>query len=348
MQAKQRLIIGLMAFGLIHGCGEDAGSSSGGLDGAPMTDAGSGTAMTDTMAAPMIDMMTAPMPDASGADSEVVRPDVERGMSTQQLMHDGVMRDYKVYVPEGYAPGTPTPTLMNFHGGDMNADGQIAIADMRALADEEGFILIYPEGSITEGEQTWNMLLPSPTNKSDADDFGFTAAMLDAESVRLNIDTDRVYATGYSNGAGFAYGLACQLSDRIAAIAPVAGLMWTDMITNCMPTHPTPVVIFNGTQDFERPYDGYPGFMISVEEAVNHWTSHNGITDAPVMDTLMTQGLTIERNTYSGGQAGTSVVRYKFINGGHVWFDLDNDGADLNRTIWDFVSQYDLNGLRAE
>ena len=120
------------------------------------------------------------------------------------------------------------------------------------------------------------------------------------------------------------------------------------MVTDCRPTHPTAVVIFNGTQDFERPYEGYPGFMIPVEEAVNYWTSHNEITAPPAMDSFMSGRVTVERVVFSGGVGDTSVVRYKFIGGGHDWLALDNDGSDLNRTIWNFVSQYDLNGRRAQ
>ena len=341
MNLMPKMIGGLLILVGFFGCSDESQSSSDPLDVEAPGDA--------------IATNTTDMEVTADVDADVVNPDanlaadlpeVELGMSTQQIFHDDVTREYKVYVPQTYSPDTPTPVVINFHGGDMNADGQIAIADMRTLADSEGFILIYPEGSITEGEQTWNMLLPSPTNKSDADDFGFTAAMLDAESERLNIDANRVYATGYSNGAGFAYGLACQLSDRIAAIAPVSGLMWNDMVTDCTPTHPTAVAIFNGTQDFERPYEGYPGFMISVEDAVTFWTTHNGITDPPTMDTFMSGQINVERNAYRGGESGASVVRYKFVGGYHDWFELDNDGADLGRTIWDFVSQYDLNGLR--
>ena len=119
-------------------------------------------------------------------------------------------------------------------------------------------------------------------------------------ALRLNIDATRVYATGYSNGGGFAYGLACQLSDRIAAIAPVSASMWFQMVADCDATHPTAVAIFNGTQDFERPYDGYPEYLLPVEDAVSFWTTHNAITTPPAMDSIISGRMTVERNLYTG------------------------------------------------
>ena len=111
------------------------------------------------------------------------------------IFHDEVTREYKVYVPQEYSPDTPM-LMLNFHGGDMVA-GTNHRGHEGACRCRRVYTIIPKVASLKVSKL--NMPLPSPTNKSDADDFGFIAAMLDAESERLNIDTDRVY-TGYSNG----------------------------------------------------------------------------------------------------------------------------------------------------
>jgi polyhydroxybutyrate depolymerase len=149
--------------------------------------------------------------------------------------------------------------MLAFHG---NMDNFLNEADMHDLAESEGFILICPQGSVLDDESThWNPLLPSEGNKSDVDDFGFVEALIDAVSVNINLDATRVYATGYSNGAGFVYGLACYLSAKIAAVVPVSGLMYLEMTDNCNAVHPTSVAVFNGTADFIRPYIRIPRLL---------------------------------------------------------------------------------------
>ena len=195
-------------------------------------------------------------------DQGMTFPAQTTGLTRHTIQHDGLERQYTIYIPESYVPTVRTPLLLNFHGNGGNVDAHLAASDFRSVADEAGVILVYPQGSVLDGESThWNPLLPSPNNKSDADDFGFVAAMLDRLATELNVDDSRVYATGYSNGAGLVYGLACYLSERITAIAPVSGAMWVEMPGNCNATHPTSIAIFNGTEDFERPFDGFDGYL---------------------------------------------------------------------------------------
>lgn len=284
----------------------------------------------------------------AGSGMDAMEPQTpSTGLSTQSLSHDGVEREYLLYIPASYDGQTPMPLMLNFHGSGMSAEAQMALADMRPLADAEGFILVYPQGTLLDDKDPhWNTLLPSPDNKSTADDFGFVTAMLDALVASLSIDASRVYATGYSNGAGFAYSLACHLNDRIAAFGSVSGLMWEETQRVCEVTHPTSVIILNGTADFVRPYEGFEGFMASVDDAIAFWLERNGIEAEPSVDTVDDRGTTIERQIFEGGEGGASVVHFKLVGGGHDWFDIDVEGSDTNRLIWDFVSRHDLEGLR--
>ena len=110
------------------------------------------------------------------------------------------------------------PLLFNFHGFGGEASDQMSWADFRPLADEHGFILVYPQGTELEGYTHWNSALPSGDNKSTADDFGFVIALIDQISTSHNIDAERVYASGYSNGGFMAMALACHHGERFAAV----------------------------------------------------------------------------------------------------------------------------------
>ena len=285
--------------------------------------------------------------DMNVDDVSSVYPAPAYGLTQATVMHGGQNRTYLTYIPESYSVSRAAPVLFNFHGNGDTAEIHLNIANLRPIADTEGLILVYPQGSLLEGEEThWNPLLNSELNKSNTDDLGFVSLMIDMLAEQLNIDDQRIYATGYSNGAGMVYGLACYLSDRIAAVAPVSGSMYIESRRNCNASHPTSIAIFNGTQDFTRPYDGYTGFLLPVEEAVSFWLSHNNISGSPATDSFSTRGLTVERSVYTGGEGGSSVALYKVIGGDHVWFDIEIEGADLNMMIWQFLSAQDLSGGR--
>ena len=273
--------------------------------------------------------------DTAAVPDDLAWPEPTYGLSTQTVMHDGLTREYLLYVPASYTGAVAVPVVLSFHGGAMNASAMMEwTSDMRQLSEDEGFILVYPEGSLLEsGDGHWNPIPPSADSKSDTDDFGFVAVMLDAMAEGHHIDATRVYATGYSNGAGMAYGLLCYLSDRIAAAAPVSGSMYFEMSEGCEATHPTAVVVFNGTEDEARPYAGMPPWFMPVEDAVDFWVTHNGITSAAAIESFNTNGVTVERRLFSGEGGGSDVALFKIIGGGHDWFDIDVEGADGNAAV---------------
>jgi polyhydroxybutyrate depolymerase len=169
------------------------------------------------------------------------------------LMHDGLTRTYKLHVPASYDKVKAVPLVLTLHGGGGDAEASIKSTLMNTKSDREGFIVAYPEGtgktalSITWG--TWN----SGRCCGTADDVGFISKMIDQLKIDFNIDAKRIYATGHSNGARMSYRLACELSDKIAAIATVASAGTFD---NCNPQRPIPVIHFDGTEDICSPYEG--------------------------------------------------------------------------------------------
>jgi poly(3-hydroxybutyrate) depolymerase len=277
-------------------------------------------------------------------DAPVSYPDPVFGLSEQTLEHDGLTRTYHMYVPDTYDASAPVPLLLNMHGFGGDSEGQLYTADMRSLADRDNFILVYPQGALLDGYTHWNAAPPGGDNKSDVDDIGFFNALLDTLSENYAVDTSRVYATGYSNGAGMTYTLACYLSDRVTAIASVSGLMGSEPQDYCEPTHPTALMILHGTRDDARPYDGYPGYLASVEDTLSYWASHNQISGAPAETTFMDGGQSIERRDYTGGEGGVEMRLYKVINGQHIWFGFEDEGVQANALIWNFLSGFDQDG----
>ena len=262
--------------------------------------------------------------------------------NAQTIVHDGIEREYILYVPNSYDGTSAVPLLLNFHGFGGSASQFINDADMRAEAEANSFILVYPQGSCLNGASHWNPCPIDGDNKSTADDVGFVETMISEISSQYNLDMERIYAAGYSNGGMMAYGLANYKSDLIAAVASVSGTM-----LNCTgPTsHPMPVVHLHGTSDGVVSYNGSNDWN-SVQSTLDYWTSFNNTISTPTINTDNTGGMTIEHYVYGQGDNSVSVEHYKYIGGDHVWFNEPYQGQNASNLVWSFMSKYDINGLR--
>lgn len=265
----------------------------------------------------------------------------ESNSGAETIVHDNQDREYMLYVPPSYNSSSPTPLLMNFHGFGGQASDYMNYADMRSIANVENFILVYPQGTCLEGSSHWNTSLPGGDNKSSADDFGFVEAMINDLSNTYNVDSERIYACGYSNGGMFAYGLANFRSDLVAAVGSVSGTM---LDFNGPTTHPMPVIHLHGTSDDIIPYNGSSDWS-SAQEVIDYWVGFNNTVTAPVVNTDSNGGITIEHYLYDQGDSSVSVEHYKYLGGEHVWFNTTYQGQNAAQLIWDFVSKYDSNGL---
>ena len=258
--------------------------------------------------------------------------------NAQSIVHDGVNREYVLYIPDSYDGTSAVPVLFNFHGFGDNASDYMNNADMRAVAESDTFILVYPQGSCSDGSSHWN---PCPTggdNKSTADDVGYVESMISEISSQYNVDMERIYAAGYSNGGMMAYGLANYKSDLIAAVASVSGAM-LDCIGST--SHPMPVVHLHGTSDGVLPYNGSSDWS-SAQSTLDHWINFNNTVLTPTV----TSDNNIEHYVYDQGDSLVSVEHYKYIGGDHVWFSSIFQGQNASELVWNFVSRYDINGLR--
>ena len=271
----------------------------------------------------------------------------------ESIIHDGIQRNYIVYIPEIYDGSSAVPLVLNFHGYGSNATQQMFYGDFRDIADTEGFLLVHPEGTLSNGNQFWNVGFPGTTS-STIDDVGFTEALIDELANSYAIDLDRVYATGMSNGGFMSFLLACQLSEKIAAVASVTGSMTPGTFNDCNAQHPTPVLQIHGTNDSVVPYDGNSIWTLPIVDVVSYWVNYNNCDTTPTTTTFpdldLSDGSTVEHSVYEDGDLGSTTEHMKVIGGGHTWPGSiintpgTNQDIDASMEIWSFFSRFDING----
>ncbi len=266
------------------------------------------------------------------------------------ITHDGMQRTYILYVPANYTGSAAVPLLFNFHGYTSNANQQMLYGNFRPIADTAGFIIVHPQGTLDgSGTTHFNVGFGGST----VDDVGFTAALIDSLSADYNIDANRIYSTGMSNGGFMSFHLACNLSDRFAAVASVTGSMVPATMTNCNATHMTPILQMHGTSDGTVPYNG-AGWTASIPNVIDHWVNFNACSTTPIYTALpntnTTDGCTAESFEYQNVDGCVTVKHIKITNGGHTWpgsiINLAGTCYDFSASleIWKFLSRFDING----
>jgi polyhydroxybutyrate depolymerase len=277
---------------------------------------------------------------SASSSSSTSSSQVETGTFNLSLSHGGLTREYILYVPSSYNGSTQVPLLFNFHGFGGTSSAHMTTADMRTLSESQIFLLVYPQGSSMSGYSHWNAAQLGGDNKSSADDVGFVEAMITSISSSYQVNSNRIYACGYSNGGMMSYFLGKSISDKIAAIGSVSGTM---LEGNPDPSNPVPMINIHGTSDSVVPYLGnsdYPAISI----VLTYWANHNGANLTPVTTSLTSGSTSVEKSVYSDSGGTGWVEHYKVNAGGHDWFNLDLSGSDTNQLIWNFFSQHALDG----
>ena len=281
------------------------------------------------------------------------------GNHFRKLELAGVERSYHVHVPPQYDAKQPTPVVLAFHGAMTNGPIMALSSGLSAKADKAGFIVVYPNGT-GKGKLAliWNSGgLLDPIVKTLPDDVEFVRKLLDDLATVVHVDPKRVYATGISNGGFMCYRLAAELSDRIAAVAPVCGALGLD---KCQPTRPVSVIHFHGTADRLVPFNGpderTPKSLSfkSVQETIRIWAKLDGCPEEPKVTDLPDKEkdeTTVKREVYGPGKDGSEVVLYTIKNGGHTWpgrpwavLFLGKTTQDIsaNDLIWEFFQRHPM------
>ena len=272
--------------------------------------------------------------------------------SNETFEFDSNTREYQLYIPSSYSENSLSPLIFNFHGGNGTSQGQIAISDMRDLADENNFILVYPQAiadPTDDGSLNWIF-----KGDSDHDDIYFIDALISELSSEYQIDLERVYVCGYSLGGEFVYELLCRLNNKIAAGVAVARTMGQYQYENCNPQHPTPIMTILGTEDYESNYNGvvYDGitYYISADDTHQYWVDFNNAEFDPneieLPNYSNSDGSTVTKRVWENGDSCVVVSELRVNGGGHDWpGSFGNMDINSDAEIWNFVSNFSINGL---
>lgn len=292
-------------------------------------------------------------PGGAAPTAGTIAPAPLAGDVTRLLSSGGRERTYVLHVPAGLDGGA-RPLVVVFHGGGGNAQNAMAMTGFNTVADREGFVVAYANGT---GRAKDVLLTFNAGNccgyalEQKVDDVAYTRAMVAAIEGELPIDRKRVYVTGMSNGGMMAYRLACEMADVFAAAAPVAGALNVP----CAPAQPISLVAYHGTADRNVQYDGGPpGASIDLAHPR---------TDAPVAQSLgafvSANGCPEEAQTTTRGhirtevrapcRSGTAVTLYTVVGGGHAWpggprlrglADTPTTELSATETMWAFFKTH--------
>jgi poly(3-hydroxybutyrate) depolymerase len=255
------------------------------------------------------------------------------------LTSDGRERTVQLHLPAGYRSDRAWPVVLVFHGRGNTGAGTEAFSGLDALPA----IVAYGNGVVGTGDgdrQAWE---GAPYSAPEVDDIAYTNDLLDTLESDLCVDTRRVYATGKSNGAGFTGILACELSDRIAAIAPVAAAFYGTGHPDCAPERPVPVIEFHGTADATIPYDGDADRGLpAIQDWSAAWADRNGCGTRPRVEETAADVTTYR---WTRCDRGADVTHVAVLGGGHTWPGEDSysgggyatHSIEAHEVMWEFL-----------
>jgi polyhydroxybutyrate depolymerase len=312
------------------------------------------------------------MPSLAQAAGECALPALSPGWHALAVHSGGLDRNVPVYVPASGAGHSDLPLVFDLHGSAGNGRNQALHSGLTAQADRHGFLLANPDGGIADPAHPtdrfyWHIPgvplignVQTPANAPDEVQFFRDAIQQIGQSVC--VDSHRVYVTGFSGGARMASWLGCELSDRIAAIAPVAGLragtpqagdLKAPENRTCTPRRAMPIVAFHGVHDPTNRFDGDggPRWGYSVPVALERWANLDGCRTAPSEQKISAH---VTKVSYSGCRASAELILYRTDapvehGGGHVWphptrpasDDTESvDQLDASDLIWEFFARH--------
>jgi polyhydroxybutyrate depolymerase len=276
------------------------------------------------------------------------------GDNSGELSDQGRLRTYYIHTPKSYNPDRPMPLVLVFHGDNGTGRSISDVSRFNDLAEQKGFIAVYPDAI----DHRWSLRANSSRK---VDDVLFVTALINHLQEVRNIDSHRIYATGFSKDGILTQALACKLPNKIAAFASVAGSLPVRLKPSCQPQTSVSMLMINGTNDKDVHYQGddttQRGALVSIPEAVNFWQSHNQCT-SPTEDPQQKNPSSSDRtkvttSRYSDCNGNSEVFLANILGGGHFWpggASSDEDlnkfnaklGFDASQNIWNFFQSHSL------
>lgn len=267
---------------------------------------------------------TTETPEAPPPGGEVL---IESGDYGASIVSAGLLRHYYFHIPTGYDGETLLPMLISFHGFTSNPQQNMLTTGFTHMADEEGFIAVFPEGY--NDPAGW--YAHDDAELEFPDDVQFTRDVISDMRARYAVDPTRIYITGFSNGGGMAHRIGCDMADVVAAVAAAGGTHIDE--DPCLPARPVPMMGLHGREDSITPYHGTPDLLESIPEWAREWAIYNGCDITP---TVNDSDETVYVEQWNNCEEGSTVILRTYEGMDHRW---PPDGSEI---VWDFVSQYTL------
>ncbi len=272
-------------------------------------------------------------------------------ISLCQGSFSSIDRSFYVYEPDAYAINTDThvSALLSLHGGGDYAEYNIDYTGFTGLADRDNFLVIYPQGIADSQKGTTGWYAGYSDGLDTIDDTAFFSALIDWLGQNYRVNLDRVFVTGFSQGAHMSYQLGCALSSKLAGIAAVAGSMSTDTYDSCSPSVPTNVIHIHGNNDV-NPYSISSEISVAPETAFAFWSDYNQCltNQQTALADINGDGVSGTNDSSTGCSGERSVQLLRLDNFGHEWPSNSSSygGSDINASdvIWSFFKQYDIDG----
>ena len=257
------------------------------------------------------------------------------------LTHNNIIREYYIYIPSSYTPSSNASLMFVLHGYGSSATNIMFYSSFQNLAEEDSYIIVYPQGSLLNGVTHWNV--GGWTIGSTANDVDFIETIIELVDNEYFINNERIYSTGMSNGGYMSYHLACN-TNLFAAVASVTGSMTPETYNNCSPTNATSILQIHGLQDFTVPYTGAP-WSKTIPEVMGYWSEYNNCNEDPLSSiTNLSDGSYIYFDSYQNcsNTVGVNLILHSTM--GHTWPSINNHSMSATAEVWSFFKDYDLNG----
>lgn len=254
------------------------------------------------------------------------------------LSNDFSERTYRVFVPSTYDKNKKISLVMAFHGAGGTAYSMENTTGFNDYASNNNFIVCYPQALVENWEEGCKCNKPY---RLGIDDVGFVNYLLDKLTSQYNIDSNRIYAVGFSQGGLFVQNLACKLSNRFAAVATVASSMSVPLYNDCEPSEEISMLMIHGTQDKILPFEGSDAgnfSLLSSPDAISFWADDNGCDGSSKFEDLEDHGdptISVRKRYFDSCLHGTEAILYEVIGGSHQWFYSKD--IDASKVIIDFM-----------